>query len=131
VDDVDAVTSTVASAPAVFRLWGTTVKKRLVVAAIALAVVAIAVVMATPGTTSYVYAITDGKFTKIGRSVDPERRLRQLQTGSPRELRLEWTAPESDCSESFLHDRLATQRIRGEWFSVDVETVRRACAGRE
>ena len=95
--------------------------------------VAAVVVWLSPAseTQTYVYAITDGEFTKVGRSIDPERRLRQLQTASPRELRLEWTAPESDCHESLLHDRLADDRVRGEWFRVDVEAVRQACAEKQ
>src|SRR4051794_26063420 len=40
-----------------------------------------------PGITgAFVYAITDGHRIKIGSSIDPNRRLRELQTGNPRPL---------------------------------------------
>ena len=39
-----------------------------------------------PDSDGYVYFIQDGDHVKIGTSIDPELRLRGLQTSSPREL---------------------------------------------
>jgi len=65
----------------------------------------------------FVYFIggVDGPM-KVGFSVDPDRRLRALQTANPKTLRV-WGAiagpPEL---ESHIHERLSATRTRGEWF---------------
>jgi len=60
---------------------------------------------------------------KIGRSQDPQERLRQLQTGSPYRLRLVLILPGKGQLERFLHHQLRRGRIlgpdKGEWFSYD------------
>jgi hypothetical protein len=68
----------------------------------------------------YVYAIreVDGGRIKIGISKDPERRLKQLQTGSSSELELvamrEATGGFAD--EKEIHRLNESVRIHGEWF---------------
>ena len=37
---------------------------------------------------NYVYLITDGEYVKIGQSEDPENRLKALQTGNPKPLKI-------------------------------------------
>ena len=41
--------------------------------------------------TSYIYIISDREQLKVGVSVNPEKRLKQLQTGNPKDLNLEKT----------------------------------------
>lgn len=56
---------------------------------------------------------------KIGYAVDPERRLRQLQTGSPHRLELRRTVcPATMAQEAELHRRFAAYRDHGEWFRL-------------
>lgn len=71
-----------------------------------------------PRATSYVYFIqpTVGGLIKIGAAVDPQVRLRHLQTGCPVELALLATMPGTKKTEAELHARFADARIRGEWF---------------
>lgn len=58
---------------------------------------------------------------KIGRSINPEKRLKQLQTGSSNKLRLIASFKDLGWMERQLHERLKEWRIRenGEWFSYD------------
>ena len=73
-------------------------------------------------TTTYVYFIQMGySFIKIGVSRDPEGRLRNLQTGSAKPLKLIATLPFGDRNEAFimekfLHDKFAHLALAGEWF---------------
>lgn len=60
---------------------------------------------------------------KIGIAYDPDRRLRTLQTGSSRPLRLLATAPGGQNVESRLHSRFASQRLEGEWFDLTTEQL--------
>lgn len=56
---------------------------------------------------------------KIGRSVNPKRRLRSLQTGNQRKLRLIAYFEGMGWREASIHDRLHDWRVKGEWFHVD------------
>jgi len=56
------------------------------------------------------------KLVKIGQSVNPAARLRDLQIGSPDVLKL---LAAVDGSEKEFHKMFAKQRVRGEWFSLD------------
>ncbi|MAH45878.1 hypothetical protein CMI37_08605 [Candidatus Pacearchaeota archaeon] len=58
---------------------------------------------------------------KIGRSKDPERRLKQLQTANSHCLRLIVVFDNLGWMESVLHKDLKRWRIRqnGEWFHYD------------
>lgn len=55
---------------------------------------------------------------KVGRSKNPDRRLKQLQTGSPHPLRLILHAPGRGDLERQIHRLMKDRRIRrsGEWF---------------
>lgn len=71
----------------------------------------------------YLYIIQSDKTgsLKIGRSKDPEKRLKQLQTGSPYSLKLIFMAEGKGHLEKRLHERLKDyrQRRKGEWFDFD------------
>ncbi len=59
---------------------------------------------------------------KIGRSKNPQRRLKQLQTGSPYELRLLLVLENMADLERKLHRDLKGYRFRstqGEWFDFE------------
>ena len=65
----------------------------------------------------YVIGEGDGSgVVKIGRSVDPESRLRTLQTGYPRKLTLLHVEPGGGHLEPKLHERFASLQTHGEWF---------------
>jgi len=64
----------------------------------------------------YVIGETSSGIVKIGRSVDPESRLRTFQTGYPRKLSLLHVEPEAGHLEPRLHARFASLRTHGEWF---------------
>ena len=69
-------------------------------------------------------------FYKIGMSLDPEIRLRTLQTGNPHPLSLITTSPVQDMrdAELSLHHRFETQRVPNpnvrEWFDFGTGTAR-------
>ena len=62
---------------------------------------------------------------KLGISLDPERRLGQLQTGHADHLHLYHTAPvpveKARLYEKLLHRDIGYRRARGEWFNLTVE----------
>lgn len=67
---------------------------------------------------SFVYFIQQGRAgpIKIGRSRDPIRRLRQLQTAHSEPLRLLHAEPGDPQDETQAHELFAEARIAGEWF---------------
>lgn len=75
---------------------------------------------------AFVYFIYDysgggtGAAVKIGHARNPASRLRELQTGNPRQLGLEWviqcSEPEARRLERELHKRFAPWWMGGEWF---------------
>ena len=69
----------------------------------------------------YLYII-QSDFTgmiKIGRSKDPIKRLKQLQTGNPNMLKLIAYFKDQGWKEKFIHENLSRYRLKGEWFSYD------------
>lgn len=76
---------------------------------------------------NFVYLIYNGNgHAKIGHTNDLERRLRELQTGSPHKLEVLLTI-ESNVAEkieSEIHHQLSNLRVEGEWFVFGAETLR-------
>lgn len=80
-----------------------------------------------------VYFFECDDFIKIGFSVDPESRLRQIQvsgngTTAPqnvnmREAKMITAAPGSRNDEMALHNRFAATRDEGEWFKKSAELL--------
>ena len=56
---------------------------------------------------------------KIGRSINPQKRLKQLQTGNPNKLKLIALFENQGWKEKILHERLSTFRLEGEWFKYE------------
>ena len=79
----------------------------------------------------YVYLIRSGSSTqyKIGHSKNPNKRLKQLQTGHPEKLFLVHTISCTEYParriENFLHTRLMFHRSRpgSEWFNLTKDLV--------
>jgi hypothetical protein len=79
--------------------------------------------------TNFIYVISDAEKseirTKIGISQNPEKRLKQLQTGNPIRLSIHYIEElpyeKTRVLESFLHSNLNHLRLKGEWFSMTVE----------
>ena len=73
----------------------------------------------------YLYAISDGQSLKVGFSVNPGARLKDMQTANPRPLVIAWKtycaseSKEAAYQEKKLHRYLIKYSIRGEWFSMD------------
>jgi len=74
-----------------------------------------------------VYLVTeDGRpFFKIGVAADPKRRIKELQTGNPRQLEIghiEWfpTRQMARTVERAMHANFATHAAKGEWFGADL-----------
>jgi len=73
----------------------------------------------------YLYAISDGEFIKVGMSSCVDRRIKQLQTSSPKCLSKVWAcyAGENDkearSQEKKLHRAISRYSVKGEWFNSD------------
>jgi len=75
-----------------------------------------------------VYFITDGDAVKIGKTSGwASERLKGLQVGNPRELKLLMVAVARGVDgthlEHMFHERFANYRIRGEWFEESVMDI--------
>lgn len=70
--------------------------------------------------TYFIQAGTDGP-VKIGVAQDVEKRIKELQTGCPDDLRLIGRI-QGNC-ESELHKRFSQFRLRGEWFNPDIRLL--------
>ena len=66
----------------------------------------------------YVIGSDDMPYVKIGTSVDPHKRLRLLQTGSPFTLSVLWSCEMDHYLERDIHEVFADFRVRGEWFDL-------------
>lgn len=79
----------------------------------------------------FLYVITSDEneeVSKVGRSTNPKRRLKGLQTGSPYKLRIAYTygvLTKQSCLslESRVHMLLDRERLSGEWFNLPAEDI--------
>lgn len=75
--------------------------------------------------TQMTYLLTDGRLFKIGKSINPEKRLKQLQTANPF---INMVCFGNGVSEKYLHHLLFSDRITLEWFDLSeekIETIKR------
>lgn len=72
---------------------------------------------------SYVYAITDGTYIKIGVAQKPKTRLKQLSTGSANKLVILGWFNGGFAYEKELHKRFDKVRSNGEWFYPTPELI--------
>ena len=79
-----------------------------------------------PAIVDRVYIADNGKSIKIGRSVNPKKRIRSIETQSGRGFLRYWSSPgltDSFSFELFLHKRFHKKREIGEYFSVDFDAA--------
>lgn len=82
--------------------------------------------MAKSKKTAYVYLFaTDQGWWKIGQTINPERRLRDLST-LPFNIWIEHIIEyhSAGALERRIHDRFKDKRISGEWFRLDTKDVK-------
>ncbi|WP_331737688.1 GIY-YIG nuclease family protein (plasmid) [Streptomyces sp. NBC_01732] len=72
----------------------------------------------------YLIGSPESPLVKIGWSDNPERRLRDLQTGSPVLLKLLALFEGGAVIERELHRRFADKRRHGEWFDLGPDPVK-------
>ena len=69
----------------------------------------------------------EGRFVKIGYTDgDPCERLSAMQIGNPHELKLRVVMEGSERDERTLHDEFEAYRVRGEWFVMSPDILKRA-----
>lgn len=78
---------------------------------------------------TFIYAIgTKSDLQKIGYSDNPEKRLKQLQTGNPEQLYLHHTisivSSRARLVEQFIHSQINYKRTKGEWFRMSPEEAK-------
>lgn len=75
----------------------------------------------------YIYLIYDGQHYKIGKAINIEKRLKELQTSAPQELKVVWSMRSLACrrTEAYLHRKFHPKktRKRGEWFALTPSDV--------
>jgi len=74
---------------------------------------------------AYIYVIGEHqKPYKIGITNNPERRLKNLQTGHPKKLYIHYTEMISDNQvrelEQIIHETIRHKRMHGEWFDIEL-----------
>lgn len=81
------------------------------------------------GKQGYVYLITEAlpggglRYAKIGYSVNPKKRVAELQTGNPRTLVLLYMMPGTEEDERQLHAKYASDNVLQEWFAITPELI--------
>ena len=82
------------------------------------------------GKQGYVYLIVESRgpedvlcYGKIGFSTNPQARVRELQTGNPRVLRLYASKPGTLEDERAIHARHIEKNVMQEWFAIDRELL--------
>lgn len=69
--------------------------------------------------------LPDGsRYVKIGRTINMDRRMSEIQTGCPLPLELVWFWPGGGPNERGVHERLKCLRERGEWFHIPEALLR-------
>ena len=73
----------------------------------------------------FIYCISDDEFVKVGMSKRVDKRLKQLQTSSARELVVTLVIPCSCSAQAIMRERQIHKSakrymVRGEWFTEDV-----------
>lgn len=88
----------------------------------------------SPKKQRYIYVIRCGDQIKIGHSVNPEARVKAVQTARAEKVILEWKRERADATklEKYLHRLFYQHHLGGEWFdgnSLHVDDIRRASYG--
>ncbi len=81
------------------------------------------------GKQGYVYLITEELpggallYAKIGYSVNPKKRVAELQTGNARKLVLLYAMPGTEEDERRLHTKYVKANVLQEWFRITPELI--------
>lgn len=77
----------------------------------------------------YVIATDVNGPCKIGRSRDPDYRVKQLQTGNPYPLQVwyRFLTAEATRLETLIKDLVQHRQLTGEWFDLTVEEAKEVC----
>lgn len=80
----------------------------------------------------FVYFINDEEYTKIGIAGSISSRIKQLQTGNPRKLKVLFlidgeTQNKSYWIERKLHKSFSEKRVNGEWFRISERDIVSVC----
>jgi hypothetical protein len=67
----------------------------------------------------YIIKIKGRSYVKIGYSIDPQKRLKELQTGNHQKLELLKVFDGSRELEYEFHTLFAGNRVQGEWFNYN------------
>lgn len=72
---------------------------------------------------AFVYVMRSGKYYKIGWAVDPEKRMKEMQVGNPKKIRIIGRFPVSTHKkarklEAAIHQKFKHQHHRGEWYRL-------------
>lgn len=70
-----------------------------------------------------VYFVTDGYAIKVGMAASLPNRIKQLQTGNPREIKALYIIPADNQTmalaiEGSIHKELSSKQLLGEWFNI-------------
>ena len=85
-----------------------------------------ALIDAIPKRRKAVYLIRLNGLTKIGKSVDPQRRIKGMQLpGKPEWIYIAWS-DDADGEEKRLHQFFSHSRKHGEWFDLTIEQAAQA-----
>lgn len=78
------------------------------------------------GKQGYVYLMVEKgkKYAKIGYSVNPEKRIAEVQTGNPRQLTLVGKIKGTPSDEAKMHAKYIKQNVLQEWFKVTPELLK-------
>lgn len=71
----------------------------------------------------FTYFIRDGDAIKIGKSMAPVLRMQNLQSSSPRPMKMLAMVPATVASEPECHQRFEHLHIRGEWFRAEPDLL--------
>ena len=66
----------------------------------------------------FVYFAYTDSHVKIGRTQNPKKRISDLISGCPLELKIVFRRETQEFNESSLHDRFKKHRLHHEWFTL-------------
>ena len=73
---------------------------------------------------NFVYVIQLGDLYKIGRSVNPGKRVKGMQLpAKPSEESFQWRCADAKKLEKELHEMFKHKRAHGEWFRLDLDDL--------
>lgn len=73
---------------------------------------------------NFVYFITDGEFVKIGTAYDVSARLKDLQTGNPKRLKILVVTTGGFKTEKKYHRMFDLYKTVGEWYEIGEEILK-------